>query len=90
MLPLFRWDDTNAFGEELMSDDVNRPISGCRAGRILTKTIVTLPIIRGSDRSRHETTAAVRTNIIEDLIDTGRAERAFVATDARLGRVRRQ
>src|SRR5258708_35555364 len=47
------------------------------------------PLLRGPDRPRHETAAAVRADVMKLVLDAIRAERALVGTDPRLRGVRR-
>src|SRR5262245_55229985 len=60
------------------------------AGRVLAEEVVALPVVRGSDRARHEAAAAVRADVMKHGLDAARAERALVGADARLGRIGRQ
>ena len=48
------------------------------------------PFLRGPDRPRHKTAAAVRADIVQLVLDAVRAERAFIGADPRLRRIRRQ
>src|SRR5690348_7219082 len=48
------------------------------------------PLLRGADRPRLESAAAIWTDIAELCFDALRAEGAFVRADARIGGVRRQ
>ena len=48
------------------------------------------PLGRGPDRPRRKTAAAVRADIVQLVVDAIRAERAFVGTDPRVRRIRRQ
>src|ERR1700692_3046332 len=48
------------------------------------------PLLRGPERPWGKTAAAVRADIVQPGLDAVRAERAFVRTDARFRRVRRQ
>ena len=48
------------------------------------------PFGRGPDRPRRKTAAAVRADIVQLVLDAIRAERAFIGTDPRVRRVRRQ
>ncbi len=43
-----------------------------------------------SDGSRCEIATTIRTDTVQNGVGTGRAESALVATDARIGRVRRE
>ena len=46
--------------------------------------------VRGPDRPRRKTAAAVRADIVQFVLDAIRAERAFIGADPRFRRVRRQ
>jgi hypothetical protein len=46
--------------------------------------VVSLPLRRGADRPRHETAAAVGTDIAQQFFNARCAERALEAADARL------
>src|SRR5690348_2736474 len=48
------------------------------------------PFPRRTDRPRHEAAAAIGTDIEEPGLDAVRAERAFIAADAGVFRIRRQ
>ena len=48
------------------------------------------PFLRGPDRPRHKTAAAVRAHIVQFVLDAVRAERALIAADARFRRMRRK
>ena len=83
--------DVSDRGRELRMDvPINRPVSDSRAGGIFAKVVVAFPVLRWSDRSGHEAAAPIRADVVQDRIDTCRAERAFIGADARLKRIRRQ
>ena len=50
---------------------------------ILIEIVVISPVLRRPHRSRNEAPAAVRANVIENVIGARRAERAFVGADSR-------
>src|SRR4051812_1100386 len=56
--------------------------------RVLAEIVIAFPVARRPDRSRREAAGAVGAHVPQDGLDTRRAERALVAADARLGRVR--
>ena len=60
------------------------------ARRVVDETGALPPRPRGPDRSRLEAAAAVRADVVEDVLDAGRAERALVGADPRVRRVGRQ
>lgn len=66
---------------------INWPVLDSHTGRVLAQEVVPFPIVRGSDWSRSKTTAAIRTDIAQYVIDTRRAKSAFVAADACCERV---
>ena len=86
----FRRDGTDGGSELCMHIRINGSIFDFGAGRILAKVVVAVPILGWPDRSRHETTAAIWTNVIQDGVDTRTAERTFVTAYARLQRIGRQ
>ena len=58
--------------------------------RMLGDTYAWPPFLRGADRPRDKSAAAVRAHIIELFDRAVRTERAFVAADASIRRMRRQ
>src|SRR6202171_1457484 len=58
--------------------------------RTLLDTQTRPPFLRRADRPRDKTAAAVRTHIVQLVLDAVRAERAFVRADARFHRSRRK
>jgi hypothetical protein len=57
---------------------------------VFTEEVVTLPVSRRPDRSRDKPAAAVRAHVVEDSINTRRAERTLISANAYLQRVWRQ
>lgn len=55
--------------------------------RIFAKEVVAFPICRRSDWPRNETTTAVRADIAQNGVDTRRAKRALIGTNARFKRL---
>jgi hypothetical protein len=58
--------------------------------RILAEVIVALPVPRRPDRSGRKATAAVRADVLKDVIDARGAERALIGANARFKRIGRQ
>ena len=73
-----------------MNFRINEPVLDLGTRRVLAKIVVAFPVLRRSDRPRDKSTAAVRADILQDIIDTGRAKCAFIGTYARFNRNRRQ
>ena len=67
-----------------MFGGINRPVFHRGTRRVLAEVVVPFPIRRRSDRSGHEPTATVRTDIVQHLFNTCCAECAFIGADARL------
>jgi len=57
---------------------------------ILAKVVVAFPVGRWPDRSGHEAAAAVRADILKDVINARSAERALIDADPRFKRIGRQ
>jgi hypothetical protein len=71
-------------GRELcMGYPINWPVFDLGACRIIAKEVVALPVPRWSDGSGNKTTTAVRADVPQNVIDTRRAERAFIGANAR-------
>jgi len=51
--------------------------------RVLTKEIIAFPVPQRSDGSGNKSAAAVRADVVQDVVDTGDAERTLVGADAR-------
>lgn len=67
-----------------MSREINRPVfDGC-VRRVLTKKVVTLPVVRRSDGSGSEAATTVRADIAQHLLHTGGTKRTFIGADAGL------
>ena len=87
----FLWWDIPDRGRELrMHRRVNGSVPDTGTRRILTEKTVTLPVLRWPDRPGRESTAAVRTNVLQDAFDAGRAERTFIGADSGFERIRWQ
>ena len=73
-----------------MRRHINRTMLDLLARRILAKKVVTLPVCRRPDGPGSKAPAAIRTNVTQHAVDAGGAERAFIAANACLKRVRGQ
>jgi hypothetical protein len=82
VLPFFRRYDSKSGREQCMSCGINWPVFYFCTCRVLAKKVVTLPVLRRSDGSRNEATATVRTDIAQDMLNTGGAECTFIGADA--------
>jgi len=60
------------------------------ARRIFPQEVVAFPVVRRSNGSGHKAPTAIGTDVGQDVLDTGRAKRAFVGADARVECVGRQ
>ena len=89
-LSLLRRDIPDRRRELRMLRRINRSVPHSRARRILGEKVVTLPVRQWSDRPRRESSAAIRTDIVQDAFNAAHAERAFIGTDSRFERIRRQ
>ena len=58
-------------------------LDGC-AGRIRAEIVATFPILARPDRPGTKTTAAIRADVVQDVLDAGTAEGAFKRTDHRV------
>src|SRR6267143_6109445 len=76
--------------EARMNCRTNRSVLDLGTRRVLTKEVVTFPVLRRPDWSGNKSAAAVRADVLQDVIDTRGAERALVGADARFKRVGRQ
>lgn len=68
-----------------MSRDINRPVLDLGARRVLAQKVVTLPVLRRSDRPGNKTPTAIWADVVQDIVDTCGTERTFIGADARLG-----
>ena len=66
-----------------MNAGVHRPVFDLGARGVLAKKIIPLPVFRRPDRPCSKAAAAVRANILQNLVYTRRAKRAFVRANAR-------
>jgi len=76
------WSDFS--GELCVNFQINGPVLDSGTRRVFAKIVIAFPILGRSDRSRHKTAAAVRTDVAQDGINTRRTKRTLIATDARL------
>ena len=60
---------------------VNRPVRHSGACGVFAKIVVAFPILRWSDGSRHKATTAIRTDVVQELVNTGGTERTLIGTD---------
>ena len=67
-----------------MREQIDRPMLDLRTRRILPQEVVPVPIQRRSDRARDEPTAAVGTDIAQNLFNASHTEGALIRTDPRL------
>jgi hypothetical protein len=89
-LAVFRWNAADRRGEFGVRRPIHRPELARRAGRVLAKEVVALPVARRAYRTWLEAASAIRADIAQYRVDASRAEGTFVGADARLGRIRRQ
>jgi len=83
--------DGSEFGRKArMNCRINRPVLDLGTRRVLTKEVVTFPVLRWPDWSGYKSPAAVRADVLQDVIDARGAECAFVGANARFKRVGRQ
>ena len=73
-----------------MNCRIDRLVLDFGACRVFTEEIVPLPILGRPDWSANKSTAAIRADVLQDIVDTGGAKRALVGADAGLKRVGRQ
>jgi hypothetical protein len=60
---------------------VNGSVLDCGTRWVFTNIIIAFPVLQRSDGSRHKPTPAVRTDIVQDGVNTGGTERALIGTD---------
>src|SRR5687768_6604790 len=90
LLSTLRWNAGNRRGELRVGLPIDRLVPDSRARGILAEIVVVLEVPRRPHRSRSKSTAAIRADVPEHVLDTRDAERALIAADARLGGIRRQ
>lgn len=76
--------------EACVNRRIDRPVLDLGATRVLSEKIVAFPVFRRPDWSGYKSTTTIGADVLQDVIDTSGAERAFVGADARLKRVWRQ
>src|SRR6476469_3070957 len=89
-LSFVRRDGSDCGRKARMNCRLNRLVLDLGTRRILTKEVVTFPVLRRPDWSGNKSPAAVRADVLKDVIDTRGAERAFVGANSRFKRVGRQ
>lgn len=67
-----------------MNFRVNRSMFDLDGRRVLAKVVVAFQVLRWSDWPGHKPATAVRTDVVQDGLDTGDTERTFITADARL------
>lgn len=83
--------DRFELGQELaMRRRIDRSMFHLRASRIVPEEVVAVPIRRRSDWPLDEPTAAVGTDITQNLLNARHTEGALIRADPRLKRLRRQ
>src|SRR6185436_13493359 len=89
-LAFVRGDAFDRGDEPLVRGAIDGTMPSESARGILAEEVVALPVRCGPDRPRREAAAAIGTNVLEHGRHASCAERALVAADARLDRIRRQ
>lgn len=73
-----------------MCHRISGPMPDLCARGVLTKIVVTVPVLRRSDRARHEATPTIGTHVAQDSVDTCGAKGTLIGTDAGFQGVRGQ
>ena len=73
-----------------MGNGINRSVLYRRARRVFAEKVVAFPISRWPDRPRNKSASTIGTDIVQNVIDARRTERAFVDANARVERIGRQ
>ena len=73
-----------------MSHDINRPVPYLCARQVFAKKVATLPVLRWPDGPGREAVTTVRTDVAQDVLNTGSTKRTFIGADACLKRIGRQ
>ena len=81
-LALLRRYRADGGGKRGMGCRIHWPVLDLGARRIFPKVVVAFPVGRRSDGSGHKPPTAIGTDVGQDALDTGSAERAFVGADA--------
>ena len=76
--------------EPLVLCRINRPMLDLVTRGILAKVIVTFPVLRRPNRSGYESAAAVRADVLKDVINARSAERALIGANPCFKRIGRQ
>jgi hypothetical protein len=67
-----------------MNFRVNWPVLDFGARRVFAKIVIAFPILRRPDGSRHKAATAVRTDIVQNGINTIGTKGTFIGTNAGL------
>ena len=90
MLPFFRRNRLYCRREQRMGLHINRPVLDFRTSRIFTQEIVALPILRWPNGPGHKAATTIGADVTQKRIDAGYAKSTFIATNARVERLRRE
>src|ERR1043166_959498 len=82
-LSKFRRNDLERFGKVLMCCRIHGTMFFDFARRMCPKIVAAFPIFLWTDRSRGKTSAAIWTDVSQNLLDAGSAEGAFKAANHR-------
>ena len=85
-----RRDGRDACAKVRMGGSVNWSVSDDRARRVFAEVIVAAPIPHRPNGPVGKTTAAIRTYVPQNSVDTGRAERALIGANPSIKRFRWQ
>lgn len=66
-----------------MSYRINRPVLDLGTRRVFAEKVVAFPVLDRPYRPRNEPAATVWTDVTQDAVDTGCAERALISANAR-------
>ena len=83
-LALLRRYRADGGGKRGMGCRIDWPVLDLGARRIFPKVVVAFPVGRRSDWSWHKPPTAIGTDVGQDALDTGSAERALIGADARV------
>ena len=90
MLSFFRWNISDRRAKFGMRFGVKRSMLYRGARRVLAEKVVAPPISRWPDRPRNKSASTIGTDIVQNVIDARRTERAFIAANPRIERIGRQ
>ena len=90
LLALFRCKQSQLGREQVVFVYIHGTMLHLSCRRVLAEKVFAFPIVTRADRTRYKSSAAIGTDIMQDLFDTGFTKRAFEAAYSRVGRIRRQ